>query len=127
MQKRTMLLNIDSVYSADCIQFLRSDLNGFVALDHALAARCVEIAHGLGFRARVFRMYPGAGSTDAAEFAKVGVKATTLIALPTDVEHADLVYHTPRDTVSAIEPRAVEACLGIALGLARQLDGAVGR
>ncbi len=63
-----------------------------------------------------------AGATDAAEFARVGVRATTLIALPTDTESADLVYHTPHDIVASIQPAAVEACLGIALGLAREVD-----
>jgi Zn-dependent M28 family amino/carboxypeptidase len=118
----TTLLNIDSVYRADRIQFLCSDLNGFVPLDRALADRCVEIAKSLGVAARTFRMYPGAGATDAAEFARAGVRSTTLIALPTDIESADLVYHTPRDTVASIQPAAVEACLGVALGLAREID-----
>ncbi len=119
----TTLLNVDSVYRADCIQFLRSDLNGFVPLDRSLAEQCVEIAKGLGFGARAFSMYPGTGATDAAEFAKVGVKSTTLIALPTDVETENLVYHTPDDTVASIQPAAVEACLGVALALAREVDG----
>ena len=118
----TTLLNIDSVYRADRIQFLCSDLNGFVPLDRALADRCVEIAKGLGVAARTFRMYPGAGATDAAEFARVGVRSTTLIALPTDIEGGGLVYHTPHDTVATIQPTAVEACLGVALGLAREVD-----
>ena len=123
----TTLLNIDSVYRADCIQFLCSDLNGFVRLDRPLADLCVEIAKNLDIPARTFSMYPGTGATDAAEFAKIGVKSTTLIALPTDVESANLVYHTPNDIVANIQPAAVEACLAVALGVAREVDrGAAG-
>lgn len=120
----TTLFNMDSVYRRDSIRFLASDLNGFVPLDRALAGRCVAIAATLGIPARTFRMYPGTGATDAAEFARAGVEATTLIAMPTDVESADLVYHTPRDVVASIEPAAVEACLAVALALAREVDGA---
>jgi aminopeptidase YwaD len=118
----TFLFNLESIYQADRIQFLESDLNGVQPLDQPLAAQCVALARDLGLPARTFRMYPGSGATDAAEFARVGVRATTLIAMPTDVEVDDLVYHTPRDVVAAIEPEAVEACLGIALALAKKLD-----
>jgi len=119
----TTLFNADSIYRSDCIQFLCSDLNGLVRLDRTLAERCVEIARKLGIPSRTFGMYPGAGATDAAEFARIGVNSTTLLALPTDIESANLVYHTPDDVVANIEPAAVEACLAIALGLAREMDG----
>ena len=62
------------------------------------------------------------GGTDAAELAKAGVRATTMIAMPAGVVRDGLVYHTMRDTVDAIEPAAVEACL-IGLALAKEIDG----
>jgi hypothetical protein len=36
-----------------------------------------------------------------------------------------LVYHTLQDTVDAIEPAAVEACLAVAEELAFELDSAI--
>jgi hypothetical protein len=64
---------------------------------------------------RLIPIPPGAGGTDAAEFAKVGVEATTLIGLPAKIQSERFVYHTLNDTVEHIEPAAVEATLKIAL------------
>lgn len=109
----TYVLNLDSIYRRDRIKFLVSDINGFVKLSRAMAEECVSVAETAGYEAKLFRFYPGVGGTDAAEFARVGIEATTLIALPTDVEKERMVYHTQDDTVENIEPGAVEACLRI--------------
>jgi len=109
----TRVINLDSIYRADRIKFLVSDINGFVKLSRSMAEECVALAGRAGYEAKLFRVYPGVGGTDAAEFAKIGVEATTLIALPTDVEKERMVYHTRDDTVENIEPGAVEACLKI--------------
>jgi len=109
----TRVLNMDSIYRKDRIKFLISDINGFVKLSRDMAEECVAVAEKAGYGAKLFRVYPGVGGTDAAEFAKIGVEATTLIAVPTDVEKEPMVYHTPADTVDNIEPGAVEACLRI--------------
>jgi len=110
----TALLNLDSIYNRDEIQFLSNDLNGTVKLAEEVVAECLEIAAGLGIPARRMRMVFGGGATDACELAKVGVRATTLIAMPTGLIRDGLAYHTMNDTVAAIEPEAVEACLAIA-------------
>jgi len=112
----TSVLNLDSIYRADRIKFLVSDINGFVKLSRSMAEECMAVAARAGYEARTFNVYPGVGGTDAAEFAKIGVEATTLIALPTDVEKERMVYHTQEDTVESIEPGAVEACIRIIHG-----------
>lgn len=66
----------------------------------------------------------GGGGTDAAEFAKVGVKATSMLAMPTTVFREGLAYHTLQDTVEAIEPEAVRACLAVAKGFVLHKDRA---
>lgn len=109
----TSVLNLDSIYRADRIKFLVSDINGFVRLSRAMAKECMAAAAAAGYESRPFCVYPGVGGTDAAEFAKIGIEATTLIALPTDVEKERTVYHTREDTVENIEPGAVEACIRI--------------
>ena len=63
------------------------------------------------------------GATDAAELTGAGVRATTLIAMSTRLVREGLVYHTMQDTVDAIEPAAVAACLAVAEGLAWEMDG----
>jgi len=108
------MLNIDSIYKRKEIQFLSNDLNGTVTLDAEVVAECLEIAAALGIPARRMKMVFGGGATDACELAKVGVQATTLIAMPTGLIRDGLAYHTMNDTVAAIEPEAVEACLAIA-------------
>ena len=54
------------------------------------------------------------GGTDAGEFGRVGIEATTLIAMPWEGNNRLDTYHTPKDVVEAIEPEVVEAVLKIA-------------
>ena len=118
----TTTLNMDSIYRLEDLQFLVSDLNNHIKLDPALAEHCVRIANNLGYPARTVRMRFGGGATDAAELAKAGVSATTMIAMSTRLVRDGLVYHTMQDTVDAIEPGAVSACLAVAEKLALDLD-----
>ena len=121
----TAMLNIDSIYKRKEIQLLSNDLNGTVNLDAEVVAECLEIAAALGIPARRMKMVFGGGATDACELAKVGVRATTLIAMPTGLIRDGLAYHTMNDTVAAIEPEAVEACLAIAWEWVRRERSAV--
>jgi aminopeptidase YwaD len=118
----TNVLNIDSIYTLRDLQFLVSDLNSHVALSQTLAQTCIQIARDAGFMAAPAKMLFGGGSTDAAEFARHGIQATTMIAMPTTIVRDRLVYHTMQDTVDAIEPAAVEACLAVAERLAFSMD-----
>ncbi len=115
--------NMDSIYDVDKIKFLVSDINGIVKLSEKMAARCVEIAGREGYGARLMGMPFGGGGTDAAELAKVGVEATTLIAMPVSIERDVVVYHTLNDTVDHVHPEAVEACLKILHAYIVEMDG----
>jgi aminopeptidase YwaD len=121
----TCMLNIDSIYNAKHLQFLISDLNGSLPLSKKLAEECQALASGAGLTAQLTRMVFGGGSTDAAELTKAGVQATTMLAMPTSLVRDGLVYHTVKDTVDAIEPEAVRACLEVASRLVEKLDQAV--
>jgi aminopeptidase YwaD len=118
----TFALNIDSIYRVGDLALLLSDLNSHVHLDGDLAARCIRIANERGYPAAPAVMRFGGGATDATELTRAGARATTLIAMPAGVVRDGLVYHTLQDTVDAIEPSAVEACLAVAEGLAIELD-----
>ncbi len=127
-------LNIDSIFTAADLQFLVSDLNSHVKLDRPLAEQCLRIARErLGspegahleegkLPARLVPMRFGGGATDATELQRAGARSTTMIAMPAGLIRDGLAYHTMRDTVEAIEPAAVEACLLVAEGLAKELD-----
>jgi aminopeptidase YwaD len=110
----TWMFNMDSIYNLKELQFLVNDLNGYIPLSTEMVNECLTIAAEAGYPARRLKMVFGGGATDASELAKLGVKATTLIAMPTTLIRDGLVYHTMQDTVDAIEPPAVEACLCIA-------------
>ncbi len=110
----TWALNIDSIYQVSELQFLLTDLNDHIRLDRDLAEDCRRIGQNLGYSARLTRMRFGGGATDATELMRVGVKATTMIAMPAALVRDGLVYHTMQDTVAAIEPEAVQACLAVA-------------
>ncbi len=118
----TRVLNIDSIYNVSELQMMVSDLNDHVKLDRALAEECQQIANRAGYPTRLLRMAFGGGGTDAAELQKVGVPSTTMIAMPAGLVRDGLVYHTMKDTVDAIEPQAVEACLWVASEWIKQYD-----
>jgi hypothetical protein len=117
----TYQLNIDSLYKPELIKFLTSDVNGFAPLSKEFATTCVAIAQNNGHIASTFAMYPGTGATDAAPLAQ-GAIATTLIALPTEVEKQDSVYHTTNDTVENIHTDVVKATIDIVYSVIHYLD-----
>ncbi len=115
-------LNFDSPYYEDELTFLERDVNGLQALSPKLARRCVQIAQGMGYKAQSTAIPIFAGGTDAASSARCGVDATTLTAVAWDDRSKPAVYHTPDDTVSAIESKAVEHAISIAIRLVELVD-----
>ena len=116
-------LNFDSLYNLRDLQCLVSDVNGTVSLSTSMADELIRCAAAEGLVMRRFGMIFGAGGTDAAESARVGIPSSSIIAMPTELVRPDMVYHTSRDTVEHIEPPVIEACMRIALRYLEQLDG----
>jgi hypothetical protein len=123
-QPPAWLYNIDCPYNLQDTFFLTSDINGSVPLSTEMAEHCADIAHELGYPAITKPIAFLTGGTDAAEGAKVGLRAVTLMAMPWDNTERAAVYHTPDDDVDAIEPAAVEAAMAIAIRFIEQLDKA---
>ncbi len=90
-----------------------SDCNGFVKLSDILAENCNSIAKARGYPTRLIKFPFGGGATDAAEFARAGIDACTILGMSTQMVRDGLVYHTPYDTLETIEPAIVEAVLDI--------------
>ena len=109
----TTLLNVDCPYYLKDLFFLTSDINGSVQLSSELAEELVAVASTKGYPATHKPIAFLTGGTDAGELAKVGVKSTTLMAMPWNNNERASVYHTPNDTVDAIEVAAVEATVDI--------------
>jgi len=116
LHTKTYVLNIDTLYKVKDLSFLDRDLNSSVSLSHEMAQDCVGIAESLGYAASISKMPFGAGSTDAAEFGKIGVEATNMAGISFDISQFSegLVYHTSNDLTEHIEPEMVQAALKIA-------------
>ncbi|UYP44240.1 hypothetical protein NEF87_000525 [Candidatus Lokiarchaeum ossiferum] len=110
----TYHLNFDSLYNVDQFHILTHDINGTIPLSQEMVDDVIKIAtkHGISFSK--FSMTFGGGGTDAAESARKGIAATTILAMPTDIVREGLVYHTRNDTVDSIESEVIEGCLNIA-------------
>jgi len=124
---KTYAFCMDTLYHADKLIFFDNDLNLTVDCSHAMAQELTDIATALGYKAKVDHMPWGGGSTDAAAFAQQGIEATCLLAFELDITKldTDLVYHTPRDTVDAIEPAVVEQALSIIATYIHKKDAAM--
>ena len=118
----TYNINMDSIYRLQDLRFLKSEINGTVPLDEKLGEKCKEIAKSLGYNIPSMNMPFGGGSTDAAEFAKAGIPALSIIGLDTTFTSGDVPYHTNFDTVDKIEPKAVLACMQIAEQFILEID-----
>jgi aminopeptidase YwaD len=114
--------NMDCVYKKDRLTFLTTDLNGSVRLDEGLAELCLLLAAAVGAPARARPIAFLTGGTDAAELAKAGVRTSSLMGMEWSNQARESAYHTPADTVGAVEPAAIAAAIDIGVELALALD-----
>lgn len=117
-----LVLNFDSIYHSDMLSFLSKDINGTQELSEKLAHTCVRVAQNMGFSAESCSIPRLAGGTDAAEASRHGLEACTLTSAGWDDRTKPAVYHSADDTVSAIEGKAVEHALSVAIRLAELVD-----
>jgi hypothetical protein len=124
----TFAFNMDCVYEADKLILLLSDINGSVKLDAEASELVAELGAKAGIKVKPQPIAFLTGGTDAAELAKAGVRATSLMGMDWSNSSRSAVYHTPRDRVDAIQPAAVQAALGLGMGFIEELDrGALDR
>lgn len=118
----TYLYNIDCPYILKDMFFLTSDINGSVKMSEAFANECSASASKLGYETKVKPIAFLTGGTDAGELAKMGVEATTMMAMPWDNTERAAVYHTPNDTIDAVERSAIKAGLEIFFDMVHAKD-----
>ncbi len=109
----TYNINLESLYDLKKLNYLVSDINGTVRLSQKLAKTMQEVAKALGYSSRLVSMRHGYGATDAGELAKIGIQATTLVALNPDFGSGSVVYHTHRDDVAHLDPKMIQAAIEI--------------
>jgi aminopeptidase YwaD len=118
----TYLLNADCLYHENELFFLTSDLNNTVKLDRELAEDLVQIAADIGVKTYTQDLAFLTGGTDAAELAKKGVHATTIIGMPWTNSNRSAVYHTLNDTLDHVSPKVVENTLEIFINYIEKKD-----
>ncbi len=122
LQGKVWNFNVDCPYQAKDMFFLTSDINGSIKLSQEMATKCVGIAKSMGYQAFSQPIAFLTGGTDAAEAARAGHEAVSLMAMPWDNRQRSNVYHTPDDLPEAIDPMAVEQTLSIAIRFIEQVD-----
>lgn len=119
---KTYNFNLECMYDYGALSFLRSDLNNFVPLSLDMAKEGATIGKNLGYEVGVHPFPFLAGGTDAAEFAKAGIEATTLAAMDWENREADTAYHTTRDTIDAVDSEAVRRSIAIGVNYVLEKD-----
>tara|TARA_B100000497_G_scaffold115438_1_gene138971 strand:- start:25 stop:1257 length:1233 start_codon:yes stop_codon:yes gene_type:complete len=119
---KTYNFNLECMYDHTELNFLTSDLNNFVPLSKDMAVEGVTIANELGYDVgtKIFPLL--AGGTDAAEFAKIGIEATTLAAMSWTKRDQNSAYHTTRDTIEAVDQEAVKRTIDIGIAYVLKKD-----
>ena len=85
-------------------------------LSARLADLVTEEGRAEGITVRPMKMMYGLGATDAAEFARAGIAATTLLAVPHDLlGKGKVVYHTRHDVPENLEPAVIDAAVRLTL------------
>ncbi len=114
--------NMDCIFNLADLHVLVSDLNNFIPLDPEVASRLATLAAEEGFSVPKAPLAFLTGGTDAAELQAAGVKAGSLVAMRWGNDARANAYHTPADTVEAVDPAAVEALIRLGVRFAEDID-----
>ncbi len=106
----TVFVSLDTINDLKFLKIYEKDMNGVVEHDKRVAKLLQDACKNVGYEAPVGAIE--LGSTDAAAMSKIGVPASSLVAMdPTPAKF----YHTRLDTVEALSPQAIDAGVKIAL------------
>ena len=112
-QVDTTVINIDNIYSYENLGIITRDRNGFTPLSQELARELRSIAAELGHEARLLSIPFGGGGTDAAQFARKGIRSAGIMADSTKAVRKEIVFHTMADMPDRIQAEAVGAVIEI--------------
>ena len=122
LNTKTYILNIECLYDKESLFFLTSDINNTVKLSDDLATKLVNISNDLNIKTHKQNIAVLTGGTDAGEFGKINVEATTIMGMPWSNDNRNMAYHTPNDTIDAVSHDAVVATINIFHEYIKQLD-----
>jgi hypothetical protein len=115
-------INLECLYNLHEMFFLTTDINGTVKLSLNLAKKMSNVAKSLGYSSKIKPIVFLTGGTDAAEFAKINVEATTLIGMGWGNSDRESVYHTEKDLLEYVDHKLVEASLEIVANFIMEKD-----
>lgn len=110
---KTYVLNIECLYNENEMFFLTSDINNTVKLSDKLADDLISIANSKNIKIYKQNIKVLTGGTDAGEFGKKNISATTIMGMPWSNDNRSLAYHTPNDTVDNVSLGAVRNTIDI--------------
>lgn len=115
LEGEVKMLNFDCLYHAKALTFLSEDVNGSQALDAALASSLVALSKQMGYPAGMGSIPLLGGGTDAASAFRAGIPSTTMSAAFWNARQGGDVAHSRDDVPDAIEEKAVEQAISIAI------------
>ena len=119
---KTYNFNLECMYDHKELGLITSDINGFVKHSSAMVDEGIAIGKQLGYVIKKVDFPLFAGGTDAAEFSKMGVEATTLAGMSWESIRDFPAYHTPRDTIEAVDSKAVEMSIALSIQYVLEKD-----
>lgn len=121
-ETKTYVLNIECLYDENSLFFLTSDINNTVKLSESLADKLIEVSDKLNIKTHKKDIAVLTGGTDAGEFGKIGVEATTIMGMPWTNDNRNNAYHTPNDTIDSVSFKAVSNTINIFYNFIKELD-----
>lgn len=109
----TFNFNIDSIYGMEHIAIFTRDLNSIrkLSMDEALIIQ--ELGKELGHEIALSKMPIGGGSTDSAEFSRIGVDSIALVGLDLKTIGQNTPYHSSRDIMDALSKESIKFVLNL--------------
>ncbi len=109
----TYNINIDSIYDQEHIAIFTRDLNSIRELSMREATLIQELSKEMGNEVPLSKMPIGGGSTDSAEFARIGVDSIALFGLDLETIGQKTSYHSSRDVMNSLSKQSVGFVLNL--------------
>lgn len=121
----TYNFNIDSIYHRKFLQIFTRDLNSIRKLSLKEAIKVQQISENLGFKIPLGKMPVGGGSTDSAEFSRIGIDSIALVGIDLETIGQKTSYHSSRDDMSALSKESVSFIIEMMIEYSQQKDNSI--
>jgi hypothetical protein len=119
---KTIVINIDSIYTYENIALVKRDRNGFTRLSADLANDIRIVAMELGHALKMISIPFGGGGTDGGQFARKRIETVSIIGMPINMFRKEIVFHTMNDRPDKISSKAVSAVIEVVSAYIRKLE-----